>query len=210
MRKTSIMIVEDHTLLRESWEKILGFNIQYLITFSTGDGEAAMHMASVQPPDVILLDINLTPLDGFELAKRFQSICPESKVIAVSMHAEPSFAKKMFRNGAKGYVTKNSTTEELMTGIDRVMSGGMYVCQEMEHNLSASILHDDTAISIESLTDRQLEIIALIKQGLSTRNIATNLNLSVKTIEVHKRNIFRLLKVNSTLTLLKAIHEYGL
>ena len=204
------MIVEDHTLLRESWEKILGFNIQYLITFSTGDGEAAMQMASMQPPDVILLDINLTPLDGFELAKRFQRICPGSKIIAVSMHAEPSFAKKMFRNGAKGYVTKNSTTEELMTGIDRVMSGGTYVCHEMEHNLSASILKDDTSASIDSLTDRQLEIIALIKQGLNTPDIAASLNLSVKTIEVHKRNIFKLLKVNSSLALMKAIHEHGL
>lgn len=204
------MIVDDHTLLRESWEKILSFNVQYSIVFSTGDGEEAMRMAAQHRPDVILLDINLGQWNGFELCKQFLDICPSSKVIAVSMHGEPSYAKKMFQNGARGYVTKNSTTEELMKAIDEVVSGRTYVCSEMMYNLSTASLTDETAQAIESLTKRQLEIIGLLKRGFANKIIAQELSLSVKTVEVHKQNIFRLLKIKNSLALMKVIQDYGL
>lgn len=97
-----------------------------------------------------------------------------------------------------------------MTAIDQVAAGGTYLCAEMMHNLSTSLLIDDTARAIESLTKRQLQIIHLLKQGLNNKKIAQQLNLSVKTIEVHKQNIFRLLKINNSLALMKVIQDYGL
>ena len=113
MKKVSIMIVDDHTLIRETWSFLLGKNENFDVVAECGDGERAIELARDKRPDVVLLDINMAPMSGFDVLKMIRKYSPGSKIIGVSMHSQPAYAKKMLRLGAKGYVTKNSPRQSI-------------------------------------------------------------------------------------------------
>ncbi len=108
MGKITVLIVDDHTLIRETWSFLLGRNENFEVIAEVGDGQKAIDIARDKRPNIVLLDINMTPLNGFDVLKMIRKQSPGSKVIAVSMHSQPAYAKKMLRMGAKGYITKNS------------------------------------------------------------------------------------------------------
>src|SRR6186713_3530691 len=125
MKKVSIMIVDDHTLIRETWSFLLGKNENFDVIAECGDGERAIDLARDKRPNIVLLDINMAPMSGFDVLKMIRKFSPGSKVIAVSMHSQPAYAKKMLRLGARGYVTKNSPRKEMLEAIHTVHSGNV-------------------------------------------------------------------------------------
>ena len=210
MAKISIMIVDDHTLIRETWSFLLGRDENFEVIAEVGDGEQAVEIAKTKRPNIVLLDINMVPLNGFDILKLIRKFSPGSKVIAVSMHSQPAYAKKMLRLGAKGYVTKNSPRQEMIDAIKDVNTGNIYICQEVKNILSDQMLGEDEGTGLNQLSEREIEVINQIKDGHSSKEIADRLGISIKTVEVHRHNILKKLKVKNTASLINFINSTGL
>ena len=210
MAKISIMIVDDHTLIRETWSFLLGRDENFEVIAEVGDGEQAVEIAKQKRPNIVLLDINMVPLNGFDILKLIRKFSPGSKVIAVSMHSQPAYAKKMLRLGARGYVTKNSPRQEMIDAINDVNEGNIYICQEVKNILSDQMLGEDEGAGLNLLSEREIEVINQIKDGLSSKEIADKLGISIKTVEVHRHNILKKLKVKNTASLINYINSTGL
>jgi len=208
MKKVSIMIVDDHTLIRETWSFLLGKNENFEVVAECGNGERAIELARDKRPDIVLLDINMAPMGGFDVLKMIRKYSPGSKIIGVSMHSQPAYAKKMLRLGAKGYVTKNSPRSEMMEAISEVSKNNIYVCQEVKNILSEQMLNGDQGNpDINNLSDREMQIVRSLKEGLSSKEIAVELNISLKTVEVHRHNILKKLKLKNTVSLINFINS---
>ncbi|HEX3934627.1 MAG TPA: response regulator transcription factor [Puia sp.] len=208
MKKVSIMIVDDHTLIRETWSFLLGKNENFDVVAECGDGERAIELARDKRPDVVLLDINMAPMSGFDVLKMIRKYSPGSKIIGVSMHSQPAYAKKMLRLGAKGYVTKNSPRQEMLEAISEVSQNHVYICQEVKNILSDQLLNQDQVNpDINNLSDREMQIVRALKEGLSSKEIASDLNISLKTVEVHRHNILKKLKLKNTVSLINFINS---
>jgi DNA-binding NarL/FixJ family response regulator len=202
------MIVDDHTLIRETWSFLLGKNENFDVVAECGDGERAIELARDKRPDVVLLDINMAPMSGFDVLKMIRKYSPSSKIIGVSMHSQPAYAKKMLRLGAKGYVTKNSPRQEMLEAISEVSKNQVYVCQEVKNILSDQMLNGDQVNpDINNLSDREMQIVRALKEGLSSKEIASELNISLKTVEVHRHNILKKLKLKNTVSLINFINS---
>lgn len=208
MQKVSIMIADDHKLIRETWSFILNNDPRFEVIAECGDSEEAVEVAKNKRPNIILMDINMTPISGFEATEKIRKVSPASKIIGVSMHSQPAYAKKMLQIGARGYVTKNSSKEEMIKAILEVQSGNKYICDEIKNNISELVLEEnkDTP-NVNALTEREIQIINLIKEGLSSKEIATNLNISLKTVEVHRHNILKKLKLKNSASLVNFINN---
>jgi len=208
MKKVSIMIVDDHTLIRETWSFLLGKNENFDVVAECGDGERAIELARDKRPDVVLLDINMAPMSGFDVLKMIRKYSPSSKIIGVSMHSQPAYAKKMLRLGAKGYVTKNSPRQEMLEAIAEVSNNRVFICQEVKNILSDQLLNSDQVNpDINNLSDREMQIVRALKEGLSSKEIASELNISLKTVEVHRHNILKKLKLKNTVSLINFINS---
>jgi DNA-binding NarL/FixJ family response regulator len=210
MKKTTVMIVDDHELLQDTWSLLLTSSEKYEVVGKTGNGEDAIEMAGDKRPDIMLVDINMTPMNGFEVLQQVRKFSPGTKVIGVSMHSQPAYAKKMLREGAKGYITKNSSSEEFLFGINEVAEGRQYVCKQVKDILAEQVLGGDKSIGVEALSKRELEVIGYIRDGLTSKEIANILSIASKTIEVHRHNILKKLGVKNSAGLIQLINTHGL
>lgn len=212
MEKISILLVDDHKLIRDSWSYILNSDPRFRVIGSTAKADEALAIAKGKHPKVILMDLNMSPVSGFDLTKLMRKQSPDSKIIGVSMHSMPVYAKKMLQMGAMGYVTKNSSKEEMVTAIVSVSKGDKYVCDEVKNILAKQELDESEpgTNDMNALTQREVDVVQLIKDGLSSRQIAEKLDLSLKTVEVHRYNILKKLKLKNTATLVNFINARGL
>ncbi len=211
MKKHTILIVDDHKLIRDAWAYVFSHYDRFEVIEQTGDGEQAVEIARSKRPDIVLLDINMAPLHGFEVLKMLRKFSPASKVIAVSMHLQPSYARKMLGSGAKGYVSKNSSAKELLKAVEEVINGNTYISEDVRDMIAKQWTDGDETIngSIESLSTRELEIIRFIRTGLSSKMIGETLHIGAKTVEVHRHNILKKLKVKNTAALIQLINSQG-
>lgn len=208
MQKISVMIADDHKLIRETWSYILNNDDRFEVIAECGDSELAVEIAREKKPDIILMDINMMPITGFEATERIRKLSPASKIIGVSMHSQPAYAKKMLQIGAKGYVTKNSSREEMIKAILEVFGGNKYICDEIKNNISELILEENKDVpNVNALTEREIQIINLIKEGLSSKEIASELNITLKTVEVHRHNVLKKLKLKNSASLVNFINN---
>lgn len=208
MEKITVMIADDHKLIRETWSYILSNDDRFEVIAECGDSEHAVEVAREKKPQIVLMDINMMPISGFEATERIRKVSPVSKVIGVSMHSQPAYAKKMLQIGARGYVTKNSSREEMIKAILEVQEGNKYVCEEIKNNISELILEENKDVpNVNALTEREIQIINLIKEGQSSKEIAAHLNISLKTVEVHRHNVLKKLKLKNSASLVNFINN---
>jgi len=210
MKKTTVMIVDDHVLLQDTWSLLLNSSEKYDVVGKAGNGEDAIELAKEKRPDLMLVDINMTPMNGFEVLQQVRKFSPGTKVIGVSMHSQPAYAKKMLREGAKGYITKNSNSDEFLFGINEVAEGRQYVCKQVKEILVDQVLSNGKSAGIEALSKRELEVIGYIRDGLTSKEIADILCIASKTIEVHRHNILKKLGVKNSAGLIQMINNHGL
>jgi two-component system, NarL family, invasion response regulator UvrY len=211
MEKTTIVVVDDHKLFREMWRELFARNTGIEVIGESGVPEEAITIIQTKRPAIVLLDINLSQGSGFDLVPLIRKFAPATKIIAVSMHSQPAYAKKMLQLGAKGYVTKNSSREEILAAIHEVIKGGKYICTEIKDILSEQVLSSETAgPQVKDLSLREIEIVQLIKKGFSSKEIASSLNISVRTAEVHRHNILKKLQLKNTAALISFINTTDL
>jgi DNA-binding NarL/FixJ family response regulator len=211
MEKITILLVDDHKLIRESWSFILNSDPRFQVIGETSSADEAVEIAKEKKPKIVLMDINMTPVNGFEATKLVRKFSPGSKVIGISMHSMPAYARRMLQMGAMGYVTKNSSKDELLTAIIEVHSGKKYICDEVKNILAQQELEEDGGQpDMNVLSRREIDIVQLIKEGLSSKEIALRLEISLKTVEVHRYNILKKLNLKNTAALVNFINAHGL
>ena len=133
-----IIVVDDHKLIRESWKMILGDNQIFEVIAECENGHMAIEQAEKLIPDIMLVDINMSPLNGFEVTERIMGKMPSIKIIGLSVNNQPKYATRMLELGASGYLTKTSTAEEIKHGILQVYNGEQYICEEVRKNMPPS------------------------------------------------------------------------
>ncbi|MCG7856463.1 response regulator transcription factor [Flavihumibacter sp.] len=208
MKKLSILIVDDHKLIRETWSFILASDPRFEVIADCGDPEEAIKIAGEKKPSVVLMDINMVPMSGFDATGEIRKISPNTKIIGVSMHSQPAYARKMLQVGAQGYVTKNSSREEMVKAILEVDKGNKYICDEIRNIISEQVMEPGSeGPDIQSLTEREIQVIHYIKDGHSSREIAQQLDISLKTVEVHRHNILKKLKLKNAASLVNFINS---
>ncbi len=155
-------------------------------------------------PDLVVLDVRMPDGDGFEIARRILERRPETKIMFLSMHTEPRVVKRAIDSGAQGYLSKRAPMEELMLAIRTILNGGKYIGSRVQASL------DEQPAPEGLLTDRQIEVLRLISQGCSAKEIASKLNISVRTAEFHRAAIMDRLKLHSTAMMTRYAVERGI
>lgn len=208
MEKITILIADDHTLIREAWQLILDTDQRFKVVGVAASGEDAVELIKELRPNVVIMDINLPGMNGIEATGLIKKFSPDTKVVGVSMHTQPTYVRKMIKNGASGYVTKSSPHDELCKAVVGVHNNQRYICHEIRDILSSQILDEESAnVGLNSLSQREIEIIALLKKGYSSKEIAEPLNISVKTVDVHRYNILKKLNLRNTAAMVDYINK---
>lgn len=193
-------------MLRHGLVQLINDEADLTVCGEAQDAAEALNCIATAKPDLVLMDISLPGRNGLELIKDLQSLHPELPVLVLSMHDESLYVERVLRAGGRGYVMKQEGGKKIMQAIRQVLSGQIYVSEKM----SAKILEIYSGrragaadSPVELLTDREFEVFQLVGQGRSTREIATDLHLSVKTVEVHRLNIKEKLKLQTAPELIR-------
>lgn len=208
MEKITILIADDHTLVRETWSFILNTDDRFKVIAESGSGEEAVELAKQLRPNIVIMDINLPGMNGIEATQLIRKFSPASRILGVSLHTQPTYARKMIQKGAMGYVTKNSSREEMFKAIMEVQQGRRYICDEIKNILSEQVINgEDQQTGLNALSQREIEIINFIKKGFSSKEIAESLDISVKTVEVHRYNVLKKLNLKNSAALVNYINN---
>ena len=210
MQKIRIVIIDDHTLIRQTWAFILNSDDRFDVAGETGNAENGIELCQELRPDIVLLDINLPGMNGIEAAPLIRKYAPCTKIIGVSLHTQVAYARKLIQLGGSGYITKNSSRKEMILALLQVHSGKKYICEEMKNIISQDILLNKENQGIHSLSMREMQIVDRIKQGLSSKEMAAEMYISVKTVEVHRYNILRKLHLKNAAQLVAYAGRYQL
>lgn len=190
--KTKIFIVDDHPLLRQGLAQLINQEEDLICIGEGEDAKSALNGIEKNTPDVAIVDISLNGTSGIELTKDILTKSPKTLVLMLSMYDESVYLERSLRAGARGYLVKRDTTEHVITAIQTVLRGKIYVSDKWREKLINMYgkWGEDLAVSpVERLSDRELEVLQLTGQGYTTRHIAETLHVSVKTVESHYANI---------------------
>ena len=190
-KKAKIMLVDDHAMLRHGMAMLINMEPDLEVFAEAGDGDEAMAILKKDGPvDIVLLDVTLKTVSGFEVIKSMHALMPTLPVLFISMHDESVYAERALRAGARGYVMKQEPGEVLLTAIREVLKGNVYLSKQMHEKLLKRIAGgSEPEQLINTLTPSEFEVLHLIGQGLSSQEIAKLLCRSIKTIETHRFNI---------------------
>ena len=209
MSKIRVLIADEYKLNRDTWAYMLNNDERFTVVAECGNADDAVRLAGGQQPDIVLMDINTPVFAGLEATQKIRRQHPASQVISVSSFSQPLYVKKMLQMGARGYITKNSSKEEMIYAILEVSQGKKYICNEVKTIISEQTLgeEDSKKPDVNSITNRELEIITQIKDGASSKEIAAKLFISLRTVEVHRHNILKKLKLKNTASLINFINS---
>lgn len=200
MKKIKIAIIDDHDLFREGIRLVIGQIENFEVIFDTSNGNLFLGFLQNSLPDVVLMDINMPVIDGVETTRKAIEIHKNLNVIALTMFSDLTHYTQMIQAGVKGFILKKSNKFELQQAIHAVVSGGNYFSQEILQKMAfQSVNYSSDAAR---LTQREIDVIKLICQGLTSQEISDKLFISQKTVEVHRTNIFRKAEVRNISSLL--------
>jgi len=204
MERPRVLLADDHVLVLEGLSKLLQTDMDLVGTAASGT-EAVEKVAQLQP-DVVLMDISMPGLNGFDAAKQMKNCAPRTKVIAVTMHRSTAYLRESMRAGMSGFVLKQSAASELTEAVQAVLRDEQYVTPLVTRQSESQNLDDDE----RALTIRQREVLRLIAQGRIAKEIATALNISVRTAEFHRVSIMQRLGLRTTAELTRFALENGI
>ena len=191
-----IFIADDHPVVRQGVRQIVALHDDLVVAGEATTGRETVERLPQLTCDVVLLDLSLPDIDGLDLLKDLRRSRPQTPVLVLTMHSEAQFAVRALKAGAAGYVTKESAPSELVTAIRKVVVGGHYVTAGLAERLAANI-SGGGKMPHESLTDREYQVFRLMAAGQSSRQIATALSLSIKTVSTHRARIFEKMQMTS-------------
>lgn len=204
MNATRVLIVDDHPMVAEGIEAILESYPDVEVVGTLSNGQDAVEKVASLVPDVVLMDLNMPGLNGLSATEMLLEDHPDLRVLILSMHDSPEYISTALGHGARGYVLKDVPTEQIKEAIDRVMAGERYLCT----GATASLKPGADGMR-EPLTSREQTILLQLAQGKSNKEVANLLEISVRTVETHRKNIKRKLGISSTAGLTRYAMEHG-
>lgn len=191
-----ILLAEDHTLVRAGIRTLLNRLEGMEVVAEASDGQEAVKLARRENPDLVVMDIAMAGLNGLEATRRIRRESPDCRVLILSMHANEQYVYQALQAGASGYLLKDAATEELELAIQAAMRGQTYLSPRISRQLVEDYLKHGESNPADQLTPRQREILQLIAEGQSTREIAERLHVSVKTVETHRAQLMDRLDIH--------------
>jgi DNA-binding NarL/FixJ family response regulator len=202
----SVLIVDDHPIVRQGLSQLINAEDDLEVCGDAATVEEALQSLAESYPDVVIVDLSLAHSDGLELIKEIRSETRHLPVLVLSMHDENMYAERLLSAGANGYIMKQAAADQLLTALRRVLAGGVYVSEHLGASMIERIAGNDTdqaSNPIERLSNRELQVLNLIGRGKTTREVAENLNLSVKTVESHRQRIKKKLNLQTSAQLVQ-------
>jgi DNA-binding NarL/FixJ family response regulator len=205
--KLRVLLAEDHLTVREGLKLIVNGQPDMEVIGEAEDGRAAIAQAEKLLPDIVLMDVSMPRLNGLKATEKLKQSCPEVKVLALTRHKDDGYLQQLLRAGASGYVLKQSPSAELLHAIRAIAAGGKYLDPAVAGKVMGNYAGKQS-LSLngkvkESLSDREEEVLRLIAWGHSNKEVAARLDLSVKTVEVHKANSMKKLGMRSRIDIVR-------
>ncbi|MCH7600256.1 MAG: response regulator transcription factor [Myxococcales bacterium] len=209
---TTIVVADDHKIVREGLVKLLEARSDFTVIGEASDGEEAVQMVLEKQPDVVIMDIWMPRLSGIDATRRIGKQGSQAKILVLSMHESRTYVEEVLRAGASGYIVKNSASSDLLQAIDAVRSGASYLSPAITQQVVDAIARpgDSSPSGVAMLTDREREVLQLIAEGLSSKEIANMLGVSLKTIDSHRSNLMEKLDIHKVSGLVRFAIRAGL
>ena len=206
-----ILLADDHKIVRDGLRALLAQDSQMTVIGEAQDGNAAIELAMEKVPDVIIMDVSMPDISGIDATRRIVERKPDIKVIALSMHSDKRYVAGILRAGAAGYLLKDCAFEELGDAIRKVIDGEVY----LSPGITGVVVQDyierlENGTSVETLSNRERQVLKYLADGQNTKQIAYNLNVSVKTVETHRRRVMEKLNLQTMAELTKYAIRNGL
>jgi DNA-binding NarL/FixJ family response regulator len=205
-----LVIIEDQTAIREMLVEILALDKNYKLVGQCGEGQAGLQMCLDLKPDLVVLDAKLPGLNGVELLRRLTKKLPLLRVLVFSGHENPVVVRQMLEAGAHGFVEKTAGFTEFKKGLATIATGGTYFGPAIASVLRNVVANPESGGSPDFLTEREREILQLVAEGHSTKEIAAKLGISAKTVDNHRTNLMRKLNIHDVASLTRHALEHGL
>ena len=205
---TRVLLADDHALIRQGLKALLesqGFQV----VGEASDGQATLRSAEKTHPDVAILDISMPVLNGMDAARELKKSSPKTKIILLTQHDEDQYVTEALRAGAKGYVLKSQAAEDLVQAIREVCRGSVYLSPSISRSVVDAYI-SKTYVSTDPLSGRERQVLQLVGEGMSTKDIAIQLGISVKTAESHRARLMKKLDIHETASLVRYAIRRGL
>lgn len=210
MRKLRLLLVDDHAVVREGLRSLLGTDSRFEIVGEAADGQTAINAAEELHPDVVVLDVSLPGINGAQLARRLKENQPDVKTLALTVHEEGGYLRSLMDAGASGYVLKRSAASELLRAIEVVGEGGTYLDSSIAGQLVGKLGQRRAPMAASSaLSEREREVVRHVAHGYSNKEIATKLDVSVKTVETYRYRATEKLGLRSRADLVRYAIDQG-
>ncbi|MET0751911.1 MAG: response regulator transcription factor [Pyrinomonadaceae bacterium] len=206
MTKLRIVLAEDHQTVREGIKLLINSQPDMEVISEAGDGVAAIKEAQNLAPDIIVMDISMPELNGLKATKKLKQLCPDIKILTLTRHTDDAYLQQIIGAGASGYVLKQSAPTELIRAIRTIADGNAYLDPALTNKVFGRYTSRRLSLRGESkavLTDRESEVLRLIAWGYSNKEIAGQMDISVKTVEAHKANAMRKLDMRSRIDIVR-------
>ncbi len=216
VHKKTILIIDDHPLFREGLKAIIERDNRFEVVGEAGNGREGLRLAKELKPDLALVDMSLPDQSGIQLTCELKNASLKTRIMIITMHSKVDYIVKAFRAGATGYVVKESASERLLQGMDTVLKGEYFMDSSVSHKVVKKLMQFPekgakiTDASYDTLTPREQEIMVLLAEGLSSKEIAEKLFISPKTVDNHRTNILRKLNLHSTIELIRYAAKLGI
>jgi len=211
-----LMIVDDHPLFREGLKTIVNRDDNYSVIAEAGNGKEGIRLGKKHKPDIMLVDISMPGKNGIQMIRELKKTLPETRFIIISMHSEADYIVEAFRAGATGYMVKESAASNLIKGLETVAKGELFLDSALSQEVVFKLLQakggdgDGEKDPYSTLTSREQEVMRMLAEGLTTKEVAGQLYISPKTVENHRTNLMKKLGLQSTVELIRYAARLGL
>jgi len=208
----AVLLVDDHTVVRKGIRRLLEDDERIRVVAEASNGRDALELAQRLKPDVAIVDVGLPLLNGIELTRQLKAVCERTAVLVLSMHADPAYVRRALQAGAKGYLLKDAEDQDLVRAVLAVSSGSSYFSPAVSNVLLEGFLEGSEELDEElgRLSDREREVLQLVAEGKSSKEIAQILDLSVSTVESHRKHIMEKLNLHNTAAVVRFAIRKGL
>jgi DNA-binding NarL/FixJ family response regulator len=212
MTELQIFLADDHAVVREGLKALINNQPDMQVIGEAEDGRAACQRARDLQPDIVILDVSMPHLNGAQAAEQLKRVCPNAKVLALTVHEDTGYLRQLLEAGAAGYVLKRSAAEELIRAIRIVAAGGIYLDPNLAGKLVNRFVRKQSTNDVlqgSDLSDRETEVLRLVAQGYSNKEIAAQLNISIKTVETYKARSIEKLGLHSRVEIVRYALQQG-
>lgn len=208
----AVLLVDDHTVVRKGIRRLLEDDERIRVVAEASNGRDALELAQRLKPDVAIVDVGLPLLNGIELTRQLKAVCERTAVLVLSMHADPAYVRRALQAGARGYLLKDAEDQDLVRAVLAVSSGSSYFSPAVSNVLLEGFLEGSEELDEElaRLSDREREVLQLVAEGKSSKEIAQILDLSVSTVESHRKHIMEKLNLHNTAAVVRFAIRKGL